>query len=133
MALVADKHTTLVLVADPDHVEVENIRSLVERDPDLRIVATASRREDAAELLRALGPDVAVIDINLLSYCDHPLHGWGPIDRRIRLVAVGRGEDPYVTSRLRAAGFEAYISDDRMAEELCETLRHRAAHAVETR
>lgn len=114
---------TMVVLADPDHVEVEHIRSLVDPEPDLEIVATASHRDEAAELLRVLEPDVALIDVNLLSYCEHPLHGWGAVDRRIRLVAVGQGEDDWVTARLRAAGFESYISAARMGEELCDVLR----------
>jgi DNA-binding NarL/FixJ family response regulator len=124
---------TMLVVADPDHAAVEHIRSLVALEPDLEVVATASRRDDVAELLRELEPDVAVIDVNLLSHCDHPLHGWGPIDRRIRLVAVGWGEDPCVTSRLHAAGFDTYISAERLDEEMSDMLRRPAPDELTTR
>jgi DNA-binding NarL/FixJ family response regulator len=118
-----DMNIRSVVVAGPDHLQVERIRALISDDPDLEIVATASRRDDAVDLLWDLEPEVAIIDVNLLSFCDRPLHGWGPISQGIRLVAVGPGEDPYLSSTLRAAGFAAYVPEDRMDEQLCGALR----------
>lgn len=119
--------TMMVVVADPDHVALDAIRACIERDPTLELVATASRRDDAADLLRHLKPDVAVIDVGLLSYTDHPLHGWGPISQDVRLVGVGPDADSWIASRLHAAGFSGYVCASRIDQDLCHVLHSGAA------
>jgi DNA-binding NarL/FixJ family response regulator len=112
-----------VVVANPHRDERERICALVDGEPDLHVIAVASCREDGAQLLWELDPDAAVIEVGLLSACEFPLHGWGLVPRRIRLVAVGFGEDPWLASTLSAAGFAAYLPEARLADELCDALR----------
>lgn len=114
---------TAVVIADRDRFEADRIGAVIGADPDLVLVGVASRPADAVDLLCDLEPAVAVIDVNLLSFCDHPLHGWGPISREIRLVAVGPGDDPYVRARMRAGGFAAYVPLERLDDELCDAVR----------
>ncbi|HEU4976156.1 MAG TPA: hypothetical protein VFT50_13760 [Baekduia sp.] len=121
---------TTVVIADPDHVDTGRLQAIVAGAPDLELVATACRRDDAIDLLWELEPAVAIIDVRLLSFTDRPLHGWGPISQAVRLIAVGPGgDDPYLTSTLTASGFAAYVPSSRWDDELCDALRGVAARA----
>ncbi|HEU4976968.1 MAG TPA: hypothetical protein VFT50_17905 [Baekduia sp.] len=123
MSIRASDSTLSVVVADSHREQRDRIRDLIDAQPDLRVAAMASHREQAAELLWRLEPDVAVIELGLLSACEHPLHGWGLIPGGVRLVALGLGEDPWLTATLRAAGFAAYVREERLDDDLCEALR----------
>lgn len=112
-----------VVVLDPHREQRERIRHLLNAERDLDVVAVGSSREHGSELFWELWPDAAVIDVGLLSACEYPLHGWGSIPGHVRLIAVGAGEDPWTWSRLRAAGFSAYLPQDRLDDELCDALR----------
>jgi DNA-binding NarL/FixJ family response regulator len=112
-----------VLVVDPHRQQRERIRGIVDASSELEVAAVAGSREHASELFWELWPDAAIIDVSLLSACEHPLHGWGSIPGEVRLIAVGPAEDPWMCSRLRAAGFCAYLPEDRLDDELCETVR----------
>lgn len=112
-----------VVVLDPRREQRERIRRIVNGARDLEVVAVGSSREHGSELFWELWPDAAVIDIGLLSACEHPLHGWGSIPGHVRLIAVGAAEDPWTWSRLQAAGFRAYLPQERLEDELCDALR----------
>jgi len=54
-----------VLLAEDHPIFVEGLRSLIERAPDLDIVAEANNGPMALRLIRELRPDVAVLDISM--------------------------------------------------------------------
>jgi AmiR/NasT family two-component response regulator len=72
------------------------------------VVGEAGHRWDAGELIRTLDPDVAVVDVSMLSTTEFFLCGWGDVPRTTRIVAVGPG-DPELERRLRAAGAADYV------------------------
>jgi DNA-binding NarL/FixJ family response regulator len=107
-----------LLVAGRDRRTRAAIRAAL--DPaDCRVVAEACARWPAGQLLRELEPDVAVVDITLLSTTDFFLTGWGPVSRCTRVVAVGP-DDPQLARRLIAHGAAAYVPVGRLGEELAE-------------
>lgn len=116
-------HLHSVVIADPHRAQRERLRALVDHEPDLAVAAVTGHRDEAAQLLWKLEPDAAVIDVGLLSACEFPLHGWGPIPGGICLVAVGLADDSYLASTLRAAGFSAYLPEGRLDEQLGGVLR----------
>ncbi len=54
-----------VLLADDHRLVREGLRSLLEQETDLEVVAEASNGRDAVRLARQLSPDVALVDISM--------------------------------------------------------------------
>lgn len=54
-----------ILLADDHALLLEGLRSMLDAEPDLRVVATATSGEQALDLVRREKPDVVVLDIEL--------------------------------------------------------------------
>jgi two-component system response regulator DesR len=54
-----------VLLADDDELFLESIQALVDRQPELDVVATARNGLEAIELAVRLQPDAAVVDLHM--------------------------------------------------------------------
>jgi chemotaxis response regulator CheB len=93
--------------------------SLLEREPALVAVGTASDLPDTVRQLRACAPDVVVIDTRIL--------GPAGVERLPTLTAeapgaafivVGMGDHPGFGDRARAAGAADYVRLDQASEQL---------------
>ena len=54
-----------VLIADDDELFLESLQALIERQPELRVVATARNGIEAIEAAERLEPDAAVLDLHM--------------------------------------------------------------------
>jgi two-component system, chemotaxis family, protein-glutamate methylesterase/glutaminase len=54
-----------VLVADDDDLFVDSLRALIDRQPELAVVAAAQNGLEAIELADALEPDAVVVDLHM--------------------------------------------------------------------
>jgi two-component system, NarL family, response regulator DesR len=54
-----------VLLADDDELFLESLRALIDRQPELAVVAAARNGVEAVELAAELDPDAAVIDLHM--------------------------------------------------------------------
>jgi DNA-binding NarL/FixJ family response regulator len=54
-----------VLLADDDELFLQSLRALIDRQPELSVVATAQNGLEAIELADALDPDAAVVDLHM--------------------------------------------------------------------
>jgi two-component system response regulator DesR len=61
----AAAHTIRVLVADDDRSFLVSLRELIDRQPELEVVATAVDGLQAIELADHLDPDAVVIDVHM--------------------------------------------------------------------
>lgn len=57
--------TTRILVADDHKIMREGLRSLIEQQDDMEVVAEADNGRTAVELARELSPDVVIMDVNM--------------------------------------------------------------------
>jgi DNA-binding NarL/FixJ family response regulator len=113
-----------VLIAD-DHVVVrEGLVAMIDRQPDMTVVAQAPNGAEAVELWRSHGPDIALLDLRM-----PVLDGVGAIGRiraedpkaRILILTTYDGdEDIYRGMR---AGAKAYLLKDTPREELLQCIR----------
>ena len=112
-----------ILLAD-DHTIVRNgIRSLLEREPDLEVVAEAEDGRSAVSQASRVKPDVAVIDIGM------PLLNGTEATRQIRkqspktrvLVLSMHENEEYIRQALEA-GAMGYLLKDASARELIEAI-----------
>jgi DNA-binding NarL/FixJ family response regulator len=115
-----------VVIAEPASAQRDAVVSLVTAAPDQDVVAVAGSREGAGELLRTLIPQVAVVDICLLSFSDFLFRGWGTVYRDTRVIAVGPDDDR-AAALMVAKGAAQYVARPRVEDQLCEAIRNVAA------
>jgi two-component system NarL family response regulator len=115
-----------LLVADDHPVVREGLVAMLERQPDMRVVAQASNGRDAVEQFFARRPDVGLIDLRMpvmngvdavVTICEKE-----PAARLIILTTYQGQEDIYRALRAGALG---YLLKDAPADELVESI-----HAV---
>ena len=112
-----------ILCADPHPVIIASLRELFSDQPDLVLIETASESREALCKSREFDPDAVVLA--------YPLPGMSTLD----LVRVLRAEIPRVKivmmsmhqpeddALLRSVGADACVAKDRLAMDLCPTIR----------
>jgi DNA-binding NarL/FixJ family response regulator len=103
----------------------ESLRKLVERQPELRVVAEANNGLVAIELADEVAVDAAVVDVHM------PLVDGVTAVARLRsdhpslcLIAISDGAEPRLLRAVQEAGADAVLLKDELAETLVERLRH---------
>jgi two-component system invasion response regulator UvrY len=120
-----------VLLADDHAVVREGYRRLLERTPDIKVVAETGTGEDAYRLFCELAPDVVVMDINL--------PGMSGVEATRRVVArepqakvliFSMHEDAMFASRALQAGARGYVTKASAPDVLVDAVRSLAAGKV---
>ncbi len=123
--------TIRILLAD-DHVLVrEGTRDLLEREPDMQVVAKAGDGDEAVRLAAAHQPDVALLDIAM------PRFGGIEATKQIKrlspttaiLILSAYDDDEYVFALLEA-GAAGYLLKNVRGRDLVEAVR--SVHAGES-
>lgn len=116
--------TVQVLLADDHAVVREGYRRLLERTPDITVVAEAANGEEAYRLFCELAPDVVVMDINL------PGMSGVEAARRIiareplaRVLMFSMHEDAMFASRALQGGARGYVTKASAPEVLVDAVR----------
>jgi DNA-binding NarL/FixJ family response regulator len=112
-----------VLIADDHRLFVEALEAILATEPRLEIVGHARNGEEALELALRLEPDVVLMDIAM------PVVDGVEATKRIRaklrkacvLMLTGSNSRTDV-ARAREAGASAYVTKDRIASHLIETI-----------
>ena len=117
-----------VLLADDQALVRDGFRSLIEREPDLHVVAEAADGVDAIAQTRHHQPDVVLMDIRMprvdgLSATKHVLAMPNP-PRVLVLTTFDRNEWVYDALRAGASGF---LLKDVRASQLTDAIRTVAA------
>src|SRR5712692_6274516 len=112
-----------VLLAD-DHVIVrEGIAALLSAEPDLAIIGQASEGNQALEMIHALRPDVAILDLNMPK-----LHGIEVIRRtrkwntQVRMGVLSISRDQKIVAEALKIGANAYLLKDGPPRHLVEAI-----------
>lgn len=113
-----------VLLADDHSILRRGLVSIIEREPDMKVVGEANNGCEAVELFRQHKPDVTLIDLRMPQ-----MEGVEAITlirqefltaRFIVLTTYDGDEDIY---RALRAGAKSYLLKDAPCEELLETIR----------
>ena len=118
MTTARDSGAVRTLLADRHGVARCALAALVTGLHGVKLVGEVDAREQLADAVLQLRPDVVVIDDQLLSAGEHPLAGIGPTRSQVRVIVVGVDDDPAFAARARRLGAEAWIAKDRADEEL---------------
>jgi len=113
-----------VLLADDHAIVRRGLRSLLETEPDVSVVAEAADGHEAVRLGAAHTPDVAILDIGM------PLLNGIEVASRLRaqevpprVIILSMHTDESYILRALAAGAQAYLLKDSTDEELLPALR----------
>ncbi len=117
-----------IVIAD-DHVVVRSgLRLVLDREPDLEVVAEAGDVESAMRYIRGHHPDVLILDLNM--------PGGSSLDAipeirtqapDISIVVLTMQEDPSTAREALAAGAAGYVLKEASEVELVQAVRHAAS------
>jgi len=113
-----------VMLVDDHAVVREGYRRLLEREPDIEVVAEAANAAQACERARALRPDVVVMDIALPGTSGLETMRRMLADRpQLRVLMFSMYDDAIFCSRALQAGALGYLSKASAPEVLLEAIR----------
>lgn len=119
-----------VLLADDDPLFLESLQALIDRQPELAVVAMARNGVEALELADSLRPDAVVVDLHM------PLLDGVSTLTRLRhdhpslcLIVLTGDSDPNLHAAATEAGADAVLEKHEMARALVDRLA--AGHAVD--
>jgi len=120
-----------LLCVDPQPVALEGITSLIAKQPDMHVVATAGSGEQAIELFEQHRPDITVLELELPTMSGFDLiRAIRARDQHARMVVLTayRGDEDIFTAL--QAGAATYVLKDSLTTELVSFIRH--VHAGRT-
>jgi DNA-binding NarL/FixJ family response regulator len=123
MRVPSTTRTVRVVIAEDDSLFVEAVEALLELDERIEVVGRARDGLEALRLVATVRPDVILMDLDMPR-----INGIGAT-RRItadypltQVVIVTASTEQEDVERARDAGAAAYVTKDRVATDLAETL-----------
>jgi two-component system, NarL family, response regulator len=113
-----------ILIADDHPIVCEGLAALINRRPDMLVVAEAHSGQEAIELFRQHKPDLILLDlrmpgVNGIEAC-RAIHAEDPTTRLIILTTY---DDDEALSQARQAGAATYLVKDAPRQELLACIR----------
>jgi two-component system, NarL family, response regulator LiaR len=113
-----------VILADDHAVVRKGIRDFLEEDPDITVLAEAGDGAKAREMIAALLPDVAILDVRM------PIATGIEVTRWIReqglavkvMILSAYDDDPFVMAALQA-GANGYVLKNAEADQIVDAVR----------
>ena len=113
-----------ILCVDDHRIVREGIASLIDRQPDMRVVASAASGEEAVDLFIEHQPDITLMDLQL-GVMDGitaiKIIRRGAPDARIVVLTMRRGDEDI--HRALEAGASTYLMKDTISDDLIRVLR----------
>ena len=112
-----------VLIADDDRLFLESLQELIERQPELRVVATARNGLEAIEAAERSRPDAAVLDLHMPL-----LDGVSAVSRLRRdhphlcLIVLNGDSDAGLHRAAQEAGADAVLEKHEMTRALVDRI-----------
>jgi DNA-binding NarL/FixJ family response regulator len=113
-----------VLCVDDHSIVREGIALIINRQPDMEVVASAASGEESVELFRRLRPDVTLMDLRLqgLSGTD-AIVAIRRLDGNARIVVLTMFDGDEDIHRALQAGAATYLLKDTLSDDLIRVVR----------
>jgi two-component system NarL family response regulator len=119
-----DSSAIRVMVADDHPILLEGLVALIDRQPDMKVVARASDGHEAVDCFARLAPDVGVLDLRMPALggieAISAIRAVAPQARLVILTSFASDEDIYQALR---AGARGYLLKDASGDQLIECIR----------
>ena len=113
-----------VLLVDDHPAAREGVRSLLDGQPDILVVAEASDGHAAVELARALLPDVVLMDVSMPRQSGIEAARLIVSDsRHVKVIGLSVSDDERTVTAMRNAGASAFVTKGGDAEALFRKIR----------
>lgn len=117
-------HKTRVLLVDDHRIVREGLAMVIDRQPDMRVVATAANADEAVKLYQNHRPDLTIMDLQLGGTSGvtaiRTIRASDPSARIVVLTMMRGDEDIY---RAMEAGAITYLLKDTAIEDLTRVIR----------
>ena len=116
--------STKILLADDHKITRQGLRSLLEKQPDMKVVAEAEDGREAVRLARQLHPDVVIMDVSMPD-----LNGMAATrqilgkSKKVKIIALSMHSDTLFISEMLKSGASGYLLKDCAFEELRDAIR----------
>ena len=123
-ALSTAKKKIRVLCVDDHSIVREGIALIINRQPDMEVVASAASGEESVELFRRFRPDVTLMDLRLqgLSGTD-AIVAIRRVDGNARIVVLTMFDGDEDIHRALQAGAATYLLKDTLSDDLIRVVR----------
>lgn len=113
-----------ILLADDHKITRQGLRSLLEKQPDMEVVAEAEEGRTAVRLVRELLPDVVIMDVTMpdLNGIEATRQIIGKFGD-IKIIALSMHSDTLFVSEMLKSGASGYLLKDCAFEELARAIR----------
>jgi DNA-binding NarL/FixJ family response regulator len=106
-----------VIVVEDHHLMLQAIVDQLESDPDIEVVGTSNKGSQVHQLVRAVSPDVVVLDLGMSSEVFEPISAVRQLRQdhpNIQILVLTGYDDPLYMREITKAGALGYLlkSDD---------------------
>lgn len=108
-----------ILLADDHKITREGLRSLLDKQPDMEVVAEAEEGRTAVRLARELLPDVVIMDVSMpdLNGIEAARQIVGRVPE-VKVIALSMHSDGLFVTEMLKSGASGYVLKDCAFEEL---------------
>jgi len=113
-----------IILADDHKIILEGLRSLIDNDKDMEVVAEAVNGRQAVNLAKKHTPDVVIMDINMPDL--NGIEATKQITSKrtdIKVIALSMQSDKRYVAKMLQAGVKGYLLKDCAFDELIHGIR----------